>query len=118
MTDLSEQSVKSLRLRQSLGRWILKLFRTELRHEYDAEKVQAAEATYREQLQAINDELRKRRQARREALGEELPEAPRVQMRPAVLGTKARNKEGNGTLADKLKQELEARDIQVEVRDG
>jgi len=116
MTELSEQSIKTLRFRQNLGRWILKVLRREMVDEYDAQKVQEVEAIYHEQLQQVNDELQRRRRARREELGEELPESPVAKMKPAVLGTRAKSG-GNGSVAERLRQELEKRGVQVEMKE-
>jgi len=90
MAKLSDQSVKGLRMRQMLGRTVLRLLRTEWADDPRAEEVKPQ---YEAQLQDINDELQRRRQARREALGEELPEGPTVQMKPVTLGAQAQEPE-------------------------
>lgn len=114
MPELSEQSVKSLRIRQQLGREIIRKLRTEWSDEDGAAE---AKATYEEQLGRITEELRKRRKERREARGEEKPPEQVMEMKPATLGAQT-PKRGNGSLAEKLREELEKQGLQVEVRDA
>ena len=107
---LARQSYKSLRMRQQLGRYLIRQIRTEWRGDGDWRE---AKGKLEKELREITVEIRKRNKARREAAGEPEPPTQRMQMKPAKLGTKAPGG-SNGALADRLREELEARGVFVE----
>ena len=82
---LATMSDATLRLRHALGLHIVRLLRTDWRHEDGQPE---ALALYRCQLQQIKDELRRRRQAARAAAGEEKPPTQTVHAKTARLGAK------------------------------
>lgn len=86
---LSEMDTGSLRMRQLLGRQIVKLLRTEWA---DDPRAPAALEKYRGQLREITAEIRRRTRKAREAAGIKKPEPRIVKAKTAVLGAKAQRR--------------------------
>lgn len=121
MAELSEMSLKALRIRQLLGRECVRF----LRQQEMAGEPKAADAKryYEAQTREITEEIHKRLRERREAAGKEKPPDQVAQMKVASLGAQAPSA-GEGALPEELREELEKRGIFVEkvytqeVKDG
>jgi len=114
MPELSEMSIQALRMRQKLGRFIMRKIR---RDWHDEEGAAEAIAKYDGQVRRITEELRRRRIAQRERLGEEKPADKTVTMKVASLGATTPKPGSNGALVEKLRKELEKAGMQVKLMD-
>lgn len=91
MSDLSGMTMGALRLRQMLGRLVVKKLCAEWR---DEEGAAEALEKYKAQTMRITQEIRRRIRAEREAAGGELPPTQTVRMKPATLGAQAPQRRG------------------------